>query len=192
MLVLVIKMQHNIKQINIKNRPCYYFNDMINIKNFDPSLLKTNKLLFRGVSVNIYYIKYITIKSFDHVKIDNENFLYLIFDNVDGYIKESNGNKYLVLAPTVLKVFKKYTKLWDETKNQIKALNGGEPIKYKKDFMNIRFESDYGLPLSKALSSPCMIIVTTSVFEKNGKHYPQFYLHECLYELWKCCNTIEC
>ena len=26
---------------------------------------------------------------------------------------------------------KKYTKLWNETKNQIKALNGDEPIKYK-------------------------------------------------------------
>ena len=104
-------MQHNIKQINIKNRPCYCFNDMINIKNVDPSLLKTNKLSFRGVSVNIYYIKYITIKSFDHVKTDNENFLYLIFNNVNGYIKESNGNKYLVLAPTVLKVLKKHTKL---------------------------------------------------------------------------------
>ena len=39
-------MQHNINQINIKNRPRYFFidmiNDMINIKNFDPSLLKIN------------------------------------------------------------------------------------------------------------------------------------------------------
>ena len=33
----------NIKQIDIKNRTCYFFNDMINIKNFDPSLIKTNK-----------------------------------------------------------------------------------------------------------------------------------------------------
>ena len=75
-------MHHNIKQINIKNRPCYLFNDMANIKNFDP-----NKLSFRGVlSVNIYYIKYITMKSIDLVNIDNEDFLYLIFNNVDGYI----------------------------------------------------------------------------------------------------------
>ena len=55
---------------------------MVSIKNFDP-----NKLSFRGVlSVNIYYIKYITMKSIDHVNIDNEDFLYLIFNNVDGYI----------------------------------------------------------------------------------------------------------
>ena len=31
------------KQINIKNRTYYFFNDMINIKNFDPSLIKIDK-----------------------------------------------------------------------------------------------------------------------------------------------------
>ena len=50
-------LQRNIKQINIKNRPYYFFDDMINIKNFDPSLLEINKISFRGASVNIYYIK---------------------------------------------------------------------------------------------------------------------------------------
>ena len=33
----------NIKQINIKNRTCYFFNDMINIKYFDSSLIKIGK-----------------------------------------------------------------------------------------------------------------------------------------------------
>ena len=33
----------NIKQINIKNRTFYFFNDMINIKDFDPNLLKIEK-----------------------------------------------------------------------------------------------------------------------------------------------------
>ena len=28
----IIKVQHNLKQINIKNYLCYFFNDMINIK----------------------------------------------------------------------------------------------------------------------------------------------------------------
>ena len=30
----------NIKQINIKNHAYYFFNDMINIKDFDSSLIK--------------------------------------------------------------------------------------------------------------------------------------------------------
>ena len=33
----------NIKQVNIKNRTYYFFNDMINIKNFDSNLLKIDK-----------------------------------------------------------------------------------------------------------------------------------------------------
>ena len=51
-------MQYNTKQTNIKNRPCYLFNDMINdamsIKNFDPRLLEMNKLSFKvAFSVDI-------------------------------------------------------------------------------------------------------------------------------------------
>ena len=34
---------NNIKQINNKNRTYYFLTDMINIKDFDSSLLKTNK-----------------------------------------------------------------------------------------------------------------------------------------------------
>ena len=37
---------------------------------------------------------------------------------------------------------KKYTKLSDNIKNQIDTINGGKPIKYKKDFIKIRFESE--------------------------------------------------
>ena len=33
----------NIKQINIKNCTYYFFNDMINVKNFDSNLLKNRQ-----------------------------------------------------------------------------------------------------------------------------------------------------
>ena len=36
-------MNGNNKKINIKNRTYYFFNDMINITNFDPSLIKIDK-----------------------------------------------------------------------------------------------------------------------------------------------------
>ena len=32
-----------IKQINIKNRTCYFYNDIIDLENFDSSLLKLDK-----------------------------------------------------------------------------------------------------------------------------------------------------
>ena len=35
------------------------------------------------------------MKDSDYVKIKSGNSLYLIINEVDGYIKEKNGNKYL-------------------------------------------------------------------------------------------------
>ena len=68
-------------------------NDMINVKNFDPRLLEIRKLSFKGLfTVNIYYIKYITMKSLDDVNIDNEDIIYLIFINGNGYIAEMELN----------------------------------------------------------------------------------------------------
>ena len=40
------------------------------------------------------------MRSLDHETIDSENSFYLIFNDVDGYIEESNGNKYLIFAST--------------------------------------------------------------------------------------------
>ena len=57
-------------------------------------------------------------------------------------------NTWFLLLQTRAKKIKKYTKLWDEIKNQIKTINGGKPTKYKKDFMKIRFESNDDLPKS--------------------------------------------
>ena len=64
-------------------------NDMINLKNFGPRLLEIRKLSFKCIfTVNIYYIKYITMKSLDHVNIDKEDFFYLIFNNESGCTAE--------------------------------------------------------------------------------------------------------
>ena len=57
----------NIKQISIKNRTYYFFNDMVNIKNFDSTLLKIDKKSYKNI--DIYYIGYITIKKSMIMKI---------------------------------------------------------------------------------------------------------------------------
>ena len=46
------------KQRNIKNRTYYFYNDFINIKDFDPKLLKLDKKSYKNI--DIYYIGYIT------------------------------------------------------------------------------------------------------------------------------------
>ena len=57
----------NIKEINIKNQTYYFFDDMINITNFDPNLLKIDNKLFKNI--DICYIVYITRKDSDYVKL---------------------------------------------------------------------------------------------------------------------------
>ena len=90
-----------VKQIEIKNRTYYFYNDMINLKNFESNLLKIDKKHYKGI--DIYYIGYITIKKIgDCENIYSVNPLYLIIGKVDGHIKENNGNKYLVFDTSEL------------------------------------------------------------------------------------------
>ena len=49
--------------------------------------------------------------------------------------------------------------------------------------MKIKFESDDDLFLGKTFNILDMIIVAASVLEKNGKYYPQYFLHECAQKL---------
>ena len=53
------------------------------------------------------------MKIFDHVDINCENSLYLVFNNLDGYIEKNNENKYLVFASTDKneEILERYTKL---------------------------------------------------------------------------------
>ena len=49
-----------IKDINIKNRTYYFYDDMVNIKDFGSDLVKIDKKSFKNIA--IYYIGYMTEK----------------------------------------------------------------------------------------------------------------------------------
>ena len=173
----------NIKEINIQNRTYYFFDDMINIANFDPNLLKIDKKSYK--SIGIYHIGYITMKGSDYVKIKSVNPLYLIICEVDGHYEEKNGNKYLILDSTNKQIYKfyKYAQPWDGINHKIVTINDGKPGEYGKYFMKIKFNSDDNLPLNKLLKLHNMTIIIRSVFKEDGKFYPQVFLDECFYEL---------
>ena len=84
------------KQINIKSRTYYFCNNFINIKNFDPKLLKLDKKSFKNRAV--YHIGYITKK--DEYEINSVNPLYLLLHRIDGFIEGKEGSKYLNIAST--------------------------------------------------------------------------------------------
>ena len=65
-----------VKQIEIKNRTYYFYNNIINIEEFKSSLLKIDKKSYKDI--DMYYIVYITIKKIgDCENIYSENPFYL-------------------------------------------------------------------------------------------------------------------
>ena len=58
-----------------------------------------------------------------------------------------------------------------------------KPSKYGKDYMKIKFNADDNLPLNKLLKLHMLTIIVRSVFQEDGKYYPQMFLDECLYEV---------
>ena len=88
-----------IKQINIKIRTYYFYNGIINFKNFESNLLRIDRKLYKNIG--IYNIGYITIKKIDDCEnIYSVNPLYLLVNHASGYIEEKNGNKYLIFDST--------------------------------------------------------------------------------------------
>ena len=80
-----------VKQIDIKNRTYYFYNDIIDLKKFDARLL----------NIGIYNIGYITIKKIDDCEnIYSKNPLYLLINHANGYIEEKGVNKYLIFDST--------------------------------------------------------------------------------------------
>ena len=174
-----------VKQMNIKNRIYYFCNDMNNLKNVLSNLLKIDNNHYKGI--NIYYIGYITIKKIDdYESIYSVNPYYIKVNQASGYIEENNGNEYLIFDGSVdenKEVFKKYVDVWNGIKNKTKATNGNGENNYEKGYMKIKYNFDNDLPLSKLIKFHSMTIIIRSVFEEEGKFYPQVFLDEALYEL---------
>ena len=67
------------KQINIKNRTYHFYNDQIDLKDFDARFLKIDKKDYN--EIEIYYIGYVTIKKIaDYNNINSANPLYLMIN----------------------------------------------------------------------------------------------------------------
>ena len=165
------------KELNIKNQTYYFYNNLTDIRNFRSNLLKVDKKSHKDI--NIYYIGYITIKSFgDCENIHSVNLLYLIFHFATGYFKEKNGEKCLILDS-----MEGYEKVFSGIMSEIMTLNGGKELFYEKNYSRIGINTDDDLPLNKQLKFPTLTIIIRCVFQEGEKLYPQVYLDECLYEL---------
>ena len=76
-----------------------FYNDIIDLKDFDARLLKIDKKSYKNIG--IYNIGYIAIKKIDdYENIYSVNPLYLTITHASGYIEEKGVNKYLVFDST--------------------------------------------------------------------------------------------
>ena len=110
--------------------------------------------------------------------------MYLNITHANGYIKEKGMNKFLVfyLTDENKELPKKYNDVFNGIRDKIKEINSNE-CDYEKDYLKIKFNSDDDLPLNKSLKFRLMTITIRSVFEEDGKLYPQVFLDDALYEL---------
>ena len=123
------------RQINIKNRTYYFYNNQTNLKDFDASLLKVDKKDYS--EMDIYYMGYVTFKKIANCNnINSVNSLYLMINEMIGHFEEKIGNKYLVLddVDENKEVSKECEEVWEGVKKEIETINGGEKIEYGKDF----------------------------------------------------------
>ena len=164
-----------IKQIMIKNRTYYFYNDKI--------MLKLDKKSYKDL--DIYNIGYVTIKKIGYgYDINSVNPLYLRINNVNGYIEEINEDKYLVFDDTHenKELLKRYDDVFNGIMDKIKKIDD-DWLEYSKDYMKIRFSSDDNLPLNKPLKFYNMTVTIRCVFSEDNKLYPQVFLDEALHSL---------
>ena len=170
------------KQMNIKDRTYYFYNDIIDLEHFNSDMLKIDRKSYKNI--DIYNIGYVTIKKIGDCKdINSVNPFYLRITNADGYIEEENENKYLVFDSTDnnKELLKKCNNSFNGFMNEIKKIDGD--CDYAKGYMKIKFNSVDNLPLNKLLKFHNMTVTIRYVVKEDDKFYPQVFLDSALYKL---------
>ena len=163
------------KQLNIKDRSYYFYNDLINVFNFDEGNLKLDKKSWKDI--DIYYLGYADKKPEWHVNGVNQ--LYFLLNRVYRSISEESGIKYLAIHKPE-NVLKKYKQVFSENKQNIIKISGEEVI-YNDNFHKIEISTDDVLPLKKQIYFPTLTVVIRRVFKQGGIFYPQVYLDDRLW-----------
>ena len=73
LLHVIVQMSNKVKEIDIKVQTYYFFDDIINIKDFDPNNIKIDEKLYKNILM--CYSGYMKIKDSKYVKINSVNHL---------------------------------------------------------------------------------------------------------------------
>ena len=157
----------DIEPLKIKTQDNYNWDDIIYINDSDEDSLEIIKGESK-IGVNIYYIKYSTLRPF-----------YFVINRLIGYIEEIEGSsdKYLVVLSNLRNknITRVFDKIWESIEDQI------NPNIKTKDCDKFRFNFDIDLPLNKTIEFSSLVINVSCIIEKDNEYYPEIYLSECLY-----------
>ena len=136
---------------DIKNRLFTLFAKVVNILDFNPKRLNIRK---EGSGEKfIYYINY------------NKNPFYLVIDDLKGYFKENNNNKYLTMIFKSKSQKMMYARIWEEIKKVTNEID--EFSNYDKNYDIISFDADDILSLNSIINTYAITIIIKSVFKDN-------------------------
>ena len=170
-----------IKQINIKNRTYYFYNDIINLDEFDGSKIKVDGKNFNDT--DIYYLGSEYKKKITECnEINSVNALYFTIKDMNGQFKKGKDDNvwHLIIFGDAY-VLRKFSNIWRSIRAKIEENTGGI-VQYDKDYMKIKFESNDNLPTDNIINM-YQVTIIRSVFDQNSKFYPQLFLDDALYEL---------
>ena len=168
-----------LKQINIKNRFYYFYNDIIDLDEFDESKIKVDKKDFNDI--DIYYLGYEHKKKISECNVINSiNPFYLRTVDMNGQFEKGKDDAwYLIISDD--DVFKKHVDIFESIKNKVTEKTW-DAVEYDKDYMKIKFESNNILPASKDVNIRMATIIIRAILVQDGKYYPQLFLDDGLYK----------
>ena len=168
------------KEIDIKNRAYYFYNDIIDLDEFDVSKIKVHKKDFHDI--DIYYLGYEHKKKISECNVINSvNPLYLRIVDIKGQFEKGKDDAWYLIISDKDDVYKKLVDIFESIRNEI-IEKTWDALEYDKDYMKIKFESNNIFPTDKDVNIHLATIVIRAIFAKDGKYYPQLFLDGGLYK----------
>ena len=169
------------KEINIKNRTYYFYNDIIDLDEFDESKIRVDKKVFNDI--DIYYLGYEYKKKITECNvIRSVNPLYLRIVDIKGQFGKGKDDAWYLVISDKDDFYKRLVDILKSIKNKITEKTR-DALEYDKDYMKIKFESNNIFPTDKDVNIHLSTIVIRAIFAKGGKYYPQLFLDGDLYKM---------
>ena len=142
-----------LKETDIRNRTCYYFDAKTKTEDFNLDNILIKKKRYKNILV--YNISYKTL-------IDAKP-LRCGVDKINGFIRVYDGNKYLILC-------EKHGFIYNKIRYLIRVKSGITHV-VSHNYAKMKPDSYDSLPLEKAMIFYNVLILIKSVFNKGTNKY---------------------